>query len=58
MTIIEFLESMLDEQGNDISVTKFLNDIATGDAATQNILITEFLEYAHHGEHDYHGFLH
>jgi hypothetical protein len=34
MTIIEFLETMLDEQGNDISVTKFLNDIATGDEAT------------------------
>ena len=31
---------------NDISVTKFLEDLAVGNEETQNILITEFLDFA------------
>ena len=46
MTIIEFLDAKLAEEDNDISVTKFLDDLAVGDEETQNILITEFLDFA------------
>ena len=46
MTIIEFLDAKLDDQDNDISVTKFLNDLAVGDENSKNILITEFLDFA------------
>ena len=34
MTIIEFLDAKLEEEGNDISVTKFLDDMASGDEET------------------------
>ena len=47
MTIIEFLDAKLDGDFNDISVTKFLNDFAESDPAEQNIVIVEFLDFAH-----------
>ena len=46
MTIIEFLDSKIDGEFNDISVTKFLNDFAEADPTEQNIVIVEFLEFA------------
>ena len=46
MTIIEFLESHVDGDFNDISVTKFLNDFAESDPNEQNIVIVEFLDFA------------
>ena len=46
MTIIEFLDAKLEEGDNDISVTKFLEDLTVGSEETQNILITEFLDFA------------
>jgi len=46
MTIIEFLESHVDGDFNDISVTKFLNEFAESDPNEQNIVIVEFLDFA------------
>ena len=46
MTIIEFLDAKLEDENNDISVTKFLEDLTVSDENTQNILITEFLDFA------------